>query len=83
MNLSKADFQGQRVLRGRRIVCASTGEVHYEGEEIATFEFVDYSWVCHVCGKLHCSMCWYSTDGETITVTDCGRFGDKTYEEKA
>jgi len=64
-----------RVLKGRRIVCGETGGIHYEQEEIATFQFVDYGWWCNCCGKYHCSMCGYESDGETITVWDCGRFG--------
>ena len=57
---------------GRRIVCKD--RLHYEQDDITTFQFADYSWPCNACGGIHCSACFYETDGETITVTDCGRF---------
>lgn len=64
-----------RVLQGRRIVCdRAGGKVHLEQEKIETFAFVDYSWLCNACGGRHCSLCMYDTDGETITVYECGRF---------
>ena len=64
-------------LFGKRIVCATTGQVHLEQAEAEPFQFFDYSWICKVCGVRHCSCCSYSTDGETITVYDCGRFGEE------
>lgn len=69
------DTTHPKVLRGRRIVCATTGGVHFERAEVGTFQFVDYSWDCIACGGRHCSECCYETDGVTVTVTDCGRFG--------
>ena len=63
-----------KVLKGKRILCAKSGKVHYEQDEVATFEFADYSWHCNACGGTHCSNCLYESDGETITVYDCGRF---------
>ncbi len=64
----------KKVQNGRRIFCCDARAVHYEQEAITTFQFVDYSWPCSACGGRHCSMCFYSSDGETIFVTDCGRF---------
>lgn len=63
-----------RVLKGKRIVCGETGETHLEQNEIVTFQFVDYSWPCEGCGGRHCSLCDYESDGETITVYECGRW---------
>lgn len=65
---------GNKPLSGRRIYCERGKGIHYEQKEVALFEFADYSWDCNACGGTHCSQCWYETDGETITVTDCGRF---------
>ena len=62
---------------GKRIFCSESGLIHYEQVEIAEFEFEDYSWHCNACGGRHCSNCFYETDGETITVRDCGRFAKK------
>lgn len=62
------------MLSGKRIVCS--GRVHYEQSEVATFEFADYAWKCNICGKFHCSECEYESDGDTISVTDCGRFDE-------
>lgn len=67
-------------IRGRKIVCGTTGRVHLEQDYISTVEFIDYSWRCRGCGGVHCSECGYSTDGETITVYDCGRFDEATVE---
>ena len=64
-----------KVQKGKRIVCAKSGKVHFEQEQIAIFQFHDYSWDCKACGGRHCSNCFYDSDGETITVIDCGRFG--------
>lgn len=64
-----------RVLMGRRILCNKSGKIHLERDKIETFQFVDYSWKCNACGGRHCSTCFYETDGETIIVYDCGRFG--------
>jgi hypothetical protein len=64
-----------RVLRSRRVMCHKAGKLHLEQEEIGLFSFVDYSWECSACGGRHCSTCYYETDGETITVYDCGKFG--------
>ena len=63
-----------KILKGKRIVC--NGKVHIELPEIQTFEFADYSWECNACGGRHCSECLYESDGETITVYDCGRFSN-------
>lgn len=71
--MDKALFS-KKALYGRRIYCERGKGIHYEQEEVALFEFADYSWGCNVCGGRHCSQCFYNTDGETITVTDCGRF---------
>ena len=59
---------------GRRIVCARSGATHLELPEARQFQFSDYSWPCSACGGTHCSNCFYETDGETVTVYDCGRF---------
>ena len=72
---SMSNTYGYKIQRGRRILCAKSGKIHYEQDEIATFEFADYSWHCNACGGTHCSNCFYESDGETITVWDCGRFG--------
>lgn len=62
-------------VRGRRIFCDKAKKIHYEQEEVSVFHFADYSWPCNACGGRHCSECDYVTDGETIVVYDCGRFG--------
>lgn len=59
------------VLRGRRLVCS--GSIVRYKRSITTWQFRDYSWQCSVCDKRHCSQCFYESDGETITVIDCGR----------
>lgn len=61
-------------IKGRRIFCDKAKAIHYEQKDISTFQFSDYSWECKACGGRHCSQCFYETDGETITVYDCGRF---------
>ena len=63
------------VLKGRVVRCAKSGKVHFEQEQVATFQFADYSWDCKACGGRHCSNCEYETDGNVIVVYDCGRFG--------
>lgn len=64
----------QETFKGRRIVCALTGKTHLELDEVVEFPFSDYSWACSACGGRHCSSCLYETDGETITVFNCGRW---------
>jgi hypothetical protein len=57
------------VLLGRRIFCLDSELLHYEQEDVAYFQFTDYSWPCNGCKQRHLSSSYYSTDGETIYVT--------------
>lgn len=63
-------------VRGIRLYCATARMVVLEYGEPRLWQFWDYSWVCPCCWRIHCSECSYTTDGETITISDCGRFGD-------
>lgn len=63
-------------VQGRRLVCGTSGVTVLSLPVLTTLEFADYSWPCEGCGGRHCSECSYESDGETITVHDCGRFGE-------
>lgn len=54
-------------------MCAKTGEIVRRVDAPSWWAFTDRSWPCP-CGSIHCSECYYTSDGMTIIVEDCGRF---------
>ena len=62
------------VVRGRRLICEESGEVVRESGAVLPWEFADYSWPCPACGGRHCSECYYRQYGDSILVSECGRW---------
>ena len=61
-------------LPGSQLVCGESHGLIHRKQFPVNWQFWDYSWECPACGGRHCSECTYVSDGETITVYDCGRF---------